>query len=226
VPLGLGGGEISRQIQVLIIAVVAMAGLAASGVWLWTTQKSWKAVMLERSVNRDQEVSTQTLVQVWEQSRNLDKTLLPGPHVHLRGLISQIMIADLELPEKERALALIDGQESIQNALARDPANSHSWARLAWYSYLLDGPSEEVVAKLKMSIYTAPAKKSLIFWRIGMAEMCRNFWDQDFENLLTRQIYLAWRISPRQLSSAVSGTDMEDMVQKGNQINGALNNPR
>jgi hypothetical protein len=206
--------EISRQVQVLIIAVVAMAGLAASGVWLWTAQKSWKAVMFERSVNRDQDVSTQTLVQVWEQSRNLGKTFLPGPHVHLPGLISQIMIADLEIPEEERALALIYGQESIQNALARDPAHSHSWARLAWYSYLLDGPSQEVLARLKMSIYTAPAKRNLIFWRIRMAGMCRDFWDQDFENLLTRQINLALRISPRQLSSAVSGTDMEDMVNE------------
>ena len=203
-----------------------MAGLAASGIWLWTAQKSWKAVMLEQSVNRDQEVSTQTLVQVLEQSRNLDKTFLPGPHVHLPGLISQIMITDLELPEEERALALIEGQESIQNALSRDPAHSHSWARLAWYSYLLDGPSQEVLARLKMSIYTAPAKRSLIFWRIDMAGLCRDFWDQDFESLLTRQINLAWRISPRELSSVVSGTDMGDMVQKGNQINGALNNPR
>jgi hypothetical protein len=47
-----------------------------------------------------------------------------------------------------------------------------------------------------------------------MAGLCHDFWDQDFENLLTRQINLAWRISPRQLSSAVSGTDMEDMVNE------------
>ena len=203
-----------RQVQLLVLAVIVLAGLVASGIWLWTAQKSWKAVMLERSVNRDQEVSTQTLAQVWKQSLNMDQTFLPGPHVHLPGLISQIMITDLELPEEERALALIEGQESIQNALSRDPAHSHSWARLAWYSYLLDGPSQEVVAKLKMSIYTAPAKRSLIFWRIGMAGLCRNFWDQDFENLLTRQINLAWRISPRQLSSVVSGTDMEELVNE------------
>jgi hypothetical protein len=203
-----------RQVQLLVLAVIAIAGLAASGIWLWTSQKSWKAVMFERSVNRDQDVSTQTLVQVWEQSRNLGKTFLPGPHVHLPGLISQIMIADLEIPEEERALALIYGQESIQNALARDPAHSHSWARLAWYSYLLEGPSEEVVANLRMSIYTAPAKRSLIFWRIRMAGLCRDFWDQDFENLLIRQLNLAWRISPRELFSVVSGTDMEEMVNE------------
>ena len=204
----------NRQVQLLVLAVIAIAGLAASGVWLWTAQKSWKAVMFERSINRDQEVSTETLVQVWEQSRNLDQTLLPGPHVHLPGLISQIVITDLEIPEEERALALIDGQESMRNALARDPAHSHSWARLAWYYYLLDGPSKEVVAKLRMSIYTAPAKRSLIFWRIRMVGLCRDFWDQDFENLLIRQINLAWRISPRELSSVVSGTDMEELVNE------------
>jgi hypothetical protein len=78
----------------------------------------------------------------------------------------------------------------------------------------LDGLSEEVAAKLRMSIYSAPAKRSLIFWRIRMAGLCRDFWDQDFENLLTRQINLAWRISPRELCSVVSGTDMEDLVNE------------
>ena len=42
-----------RQVQLLVLAVIVLAGLVASGIWLWTAQKSWKAVMLEQSVNRD-----------------------------------------------------------------------------------------------------------------------------------------------------------------------------
>jgi hypothetical protein len=201
-----------RQIQVLIIAVVALAGLVASGIWLWTGQKSWKAVMLERSINQDQKVSSQTLVKVWEHSRELDKTFLPGRHVHLPGLLSQLAVQDESLPQEIRAMALVEGHGSIHNSLARNPASSHSWSWLAWYSYLLNGPSEDVVSGLRMSIYTAPAKSSLIFWRISMAGLCRDFWDEEFESLIRRQINLAWRVSPGKLSSAMSGRDMEEMV--------------
>lgn len=200
------------RIQILIIGVVALAGLVVSGIWLWTGQKSWKAVMLERSVNQDQKVSSQTLIKVWEHSRNLDKTILPGRHVHLPGLISQLGIQDERLPQEFRAMVLVEGHESVHNSLARNPAHSHSWSRLAWYSFLLNGPSENVVSGLRMSIYTAPAKSSLIFWRISMAGMCRDFWDEEFENMIRRQINLAWRVSPGKLSSAVSGRDTEEMV--------------
>lgn len=70
------------------------------------------------------------------------------------------------------------------------------------------GPSREAVSALHMSIYAAPAMKSLVFWRIRMAGLCHAYWDPEFKNLVKRQIVLAQRISPRRLAATLAGVDI------------------
>jgi len=204
----------AARAQLLILTLLALAGLGASGLWLWTAQKSCLGLMIERRISQDQPVSPKTLVQVWEQSRNLEQAVLPGRHLHLPGLLSQFIVFNHELPRELRAEALVEGQESAHMALARDPAHAHAWARLAGYSYIFNGPSPDTLAALKMSIYAAPAKRSLMFWRLNLAGACRDYWNEEFEDLIRRQIILAWRISPPRLAEIAVESDMVNLTRQ------------
>jgi hypothetical protein len=202
------------QLKLIIIGVGVLTALIFSLLWLFTAQSSWKGVMLERRINKGEQVSGQTLVKVWEDIQDLDSSFLTGGHVHLPVLAGQLMVLDESIPLEDRGLALLRAEEAAFAALAREPAHSFTWARLAWFRYMQEGPSAESLSFLRMSIYTAPAKRSLLFWRLRLSALHRQFWDDDFENLVKRQIVFAWRVSPRELSSVVSGTDMEDMVNQ------------
>ena len=201
-----------RRLELVAVAVIAVAGLAAAGLWAWTGQKSWKALMLERQVRMERQVSPKTLLEVWDRAQDLDKTFLPGTHVHLPGLVAHMMVMENRIPVEKRAAALVAGDASIRNALAREPAHAHGWARLAWFDQLYNGPSPDVVAALRMSVYTAPARNSLLFWRLESAGANSEYWDADFKNLLRRQVMYAWRVSPQRLAETVAKTPMEPVA--------------
>lgn len=80
--------------------------------------------------------------------------------------------------------------------------------------YALNGVSPEVISALRMSVYCMPAGRSLVFWRIRMSGLNRQFWDEDFEALLRRQIIYAWRISPQMLARTAVETDMEGLARQ------------
>lgn len=204
-----------RRFELILVGVVAVVGLLAAGVWAYTGVKSWKAEMLERKVNMGGEVSPETLVEVWEQARGLDETFLTGTHVHLPGLAAQMVVLEDRLPMAIRVEALMDGEASVRNALAREPAHSHGWARLAWFEQFQNGPSPRVVDALRMSIYTAPAKKSLLLWRIETAGVNREHWDDEFENLVRRQVVYGERVAPGRLEEVLESTGMEDLAGEG-----------
>ncbi|MGM0428546.1 MAG: hypothetical protein ACQEQ7_15080 [Thermodesulfobacteriota bacterium] len=192
-----------------LLTAFFLAGFSAAAIWLATAHKSWHGVMFERKIKLEEEVSRKTLIKAWEQVQGLDRTFLPGRHFHLPGLVAQLVIMDDGLPIHLRAEALVSGKESTLNTLAREPADAHAWARLAMFRHMENGPSPAVVSALRMSIYAAPAMKSLVFWRIRMAGLCYVHWDPKFETLVIQQILLAQRISPRKLDKALSGTNME-----------------
>lgn len=170
--------------------------------------------MLERKINRGEAVSLETRTSVWDSVSRLDQTLLTGAHVHFPGLAGQLLIMDDQISDEDRAIVFIRSREALENALKREPANTFAWARLAWFMYLQDGPSPDSLEALKMSIYSAPAKKSLLFWRISFAALHRAYWDQDFENLLKRQIYFARRVSSSRLAQVAAQAGLEDLVQE------------
>jgi hypothetical protein len=204
----------SKTFQLLFITTIALVGFGLSSLWLGTAQKAWKADMLKRITNQGRRIPNMLLLELWQKSENLDQTLLPGGHLHRPGLIAHLLLMDGTLPTELRSSVIDKGTEALCTALSREPADSLSWARLAWFRYLSKGAAPAVVAALRMSIYTAPAQKNLLLWRIHMAGLNLAYWDKDFEELLRRQIYLAWRISPARLNKAVTGTLMEKMVKE------------
>jgi hypothetical protein len=202
------------RIQLLVAGLAALAALIFSLLWLYTAQSSWKGVMLERRINLEEQVSGETLVKVWEAIQDLDRSFLTGGHVHLPVLTGQLMVLDESIPPEDRARALFRAEDAALLALSREPAQSFSWARLAWFRYIQEGPSAESLSFLRMSIYTAPAKRSLIFWRLRLSALHRQFWDDDFENLVKRQIVFAWRVSPARLAATASESGIENLVRE------------
>lgn len=203
-----------HRIQLFITAGVCLAGLILSGMWLWTGHKSWQGFMLERRVEQSQPVTAVALLEVWEESRGLERTILPGRHVHLTGLTAQLLVQEQEIDPGRRADVLVQGLEAARHALGRDPAEAHAWARKAWMEYALNGVSPEVISSLRMSVYCMPAGRSLVFWRIRMSGLNRQFWDEDFEALLRRQIIYAWRISPQMLARTAVEKEMEELARQ------------
>ena len=193
-----------RQGQLLFIAVFALSGLIVSGLWFYTAQKSWKGVMLKRTVDQKMTVSEETLVNVWEDIRELDQSFLPGRHVHFAGLANWLVIKDQRVPIDIRTKAFLESEEKLLNALAHEPMDAGAWARMAWLWYLQEGPSTKVVSALRMSVYTAPAKRDLVFWRIQMAGLNREYWDDGFESLMQRQVVYGSRISERRLEAVLN----------------------
>jgi hypothetical protein len=202
------------RVELLMIGAVFLVGLASSLVWLATAQRAWPGVMFERRVLMEEPMTAETPVQVWDRIRGLEAGRLSGPHVHLPGLAAQLALQMGELDEPRRKEVFEQGRSQTRLALAREPAAAHAWARLATYRMSAGGPSEAVVAALRMSIYAAPAMKSLVFWRIRMAGLCRAHWDPEFENLIRRQIVLGRRISAQKLAATVAGSHLEALSRQ------------
>ena len=198
--------------MILALAASVCAGFAL--LWLWTAQKGWKGMMLERRINQEQTISQETLAHVWDNVKELNSTFFTGSHVHFPGLAGQMLIMDESVPAEVRSTVFISSEASIRNALTREPADSFAWARLAWLSYLQSGPSPGSLAALKMSIYTAPAKKSLLFWRIRLCVQNRAYWDEELTSLLKRQIALAWSVSPGRLAAVAAESGIEDLSKE------------
>lgn len=197
--------KLLRHAQLAFVMAIALTGLFLALPWWWIEQKSWSGRMLERRINHEQPVGKEALMRTWEDVRGLDQAFLPGSHMHLPGFVSHLVVLDERIPEGVRVEAAKTGERTLENALARSPADSLAWARLGWFRYMRNGPSPEVVSALRMSIYTAPGKNSLLFWRIHMAYLNREFWDADFERMVDRQKAFALRDSGDRLQEVVPG---------------------
>ena len=206
---GFGG-----RYQLIVIGIAALVGLVASSTWFRTAQRSWKGVMLERQVNLDKEISGKALINVWNDIQGLDEGFLPGRHLYLPSLAGQLLIQDRSIPTGEKSAALPEAARAARTALSREPADGMAWARLAWFEYLLGGPSPRVVSALRMSIYTAPNKQRLVNWRLYLAARSRPFWDEGFETLVHGQIQQSWRVRPGALSRAALESDLLPTVRK------------
>lgn len=205
---------LSGRYQLIVIGIAALGGLAASSAWFWTAQGSWKGVMLERQVSLDKEISGKALVNVWKNIQGLDESFLSGRHVHLPSLAGQLVILNGAVPAAEKSKVLPEAAEAARNALSREPADAMAWARLAWFEYLMHGPSARVVSALRMSIYTAPNKQRLVNWRLNLAALNRPLWDQSFEMLIHSQIQQSWRVRPGLLVKTAVESNLLPMVRE------------
>jgi hypothetical protein len=199
--------------QLPLIAAAALIGMATSALWLGTAWKSWPGTLLERALNRKETVPPGSLKVLWEKSRNLEQSVLPGTHLHLPGLIGEKLVQNRHITAVQRVAILLESERAAREALRRDPAEPRAWARLAWFLQLRQGPAAQILSALRMSMYLAPNDRSLLFWRIEAAGPHRASWDAGFEELLKRQVHIGWRVSPGRLVKAARTAGMQDWVR-------------
>jgi hypothetical protein len=202
-----------RNMQLPLIAAAALIGMAASALWLGTAWKSWPGTLLERAFDRKEAVPPGSLMVLWEKSRKLEQSLLPGTHLHLPGMIGEKLVQNRQIAVARRLEILLEAERVVREALRREPAEPRAWSRLAWLVQFRQGPAAQILAALRMSMYLAPTDLGLLFWRIEAAGVHRASWDAGFEELLKRQIHIGWRVSPARLVKAAKTAVMKDWVR-------------
>lgn len=85
----------------------------------------------------------------------------------------------------------------IRARLARAPADTHSWARLALAEYLLNGPSEEAIAALTMSHRTGPYEYFVLRPRLELGLTLWSFLDEDMRRSTALQAVMLWQTPDR-----------------------------
>lgn len=201
------------DLQFVLFFTLLFMALAVSLVWLGTAKNSWSGVMLERQVNAGKTISGGILERVWADAANLENSFLPGRHVHIPGLAGQLIVFDTSLPRAFRDSVRAALRPTLTEALAREPAATFAWSRLCWLDMLLAGPNRQSLAALRMSVYTAPAKKSLLFWRLDALVRHRALWDGEIENLARRQVAYAWKVAPRKTLAWALDAGLVEMLR-------------
>ena len=185
-----------KRNQLILILLPALGALVISAVWLITSARAWHAHQVEQLIKNGHLVSRQLLMETLEKSRHLDKTVIPGTHLHAPALLAAGLHRESDSVESVNNKILADALESAKLALSREPADAFAWAQLAYFTYTLNGPSADALNALRMSIYISPYKYNLIFWRLEMAALNADFWDDRMADLIRRQILIAWKENP------------------------------
>lgn len=191
-----------------------ITALAAAGVWLWTEVVHHRESLLVDQVLSGKTPDTDALAEVFSSNMESRKDILPGRYLFFPGILA-VAAADIpDLPEAVRLHWLKLARQGLPAALMREPANSRAWLYLAYTTWLFDGPGPSVNDALRMSIYTAPADSQILLWRLKLAILNKNFQDGNFNDLLLRQIQLAWCLAPKSLARIAESYGIETLVRQ------------
>ena len=123
--------------------------------------------------------------------------------------------ADLPgLSESIRLQWLDQARTTLPGVLAREPAHTNAWVHLAYTEWLSKGANPKSVDALRMSIHTSPADRQILLWRLKLAGLNRNFWDNGFKDLILGQAALAWQYAPHSLAEIAQTYHVDDLVKQ------------
>ncbi len=193
----------SRSKELVLILLVTLIGMGMALMWLVSAARAWPVLQVARLLTREQPVATERLVSVLEKAWELNTPFLPGRQNHAPILLAARLYSVQDSAEREKGDLLHQGALAARQALAREPANAQTWARWAYFEYVMNGPSAATSDALRLSIYTAPANPNLLYWRLGLLARHQAFWDYQMVELIRSQILLAWRANPKLLVDTI-----------------------
>jgi hypothetical protein len=194
--------------------LIFFVALSSAGVWLWTEITYHRASILVDRILSGKSPGTKALIGVLSALSGSQHEILPGKHLYYESILA-IAASDIsELPKATRLQWLKQARKGLIVALMREPANSHAWVHLAYITWLFNGPGKNVVNALRMSVYTSPANSQLLAWRLKLAGLNRDFWDPSFKDLVSRQIILTWRHSPKALAEIAGESHLGNLVRE------------
>jgi hypothetical protein len=145
-----------------------------------------------------------------------------GRHEHHRyhdglSLLLYLLAQDAALADQERRRALEASLESAVEVVRRAPLKPMVWLRIAAARASLRHPAEQVVAALKMSIYTGRVEPALLPLRLQLGFSYLAGSDAEASSLLRDQALVAWATQPRAFigsirSGAVSFSAVENLL--------------
>jgi hypothetical protein len=203
-----------RRYELAFLMLLFLTALSSASIWLWTEISHYRASVLNEQTLNGKTPSSEALMNVLSAFPNPQMDFLPGKHLFYESSIAVGAADRPDLPEPARLQWLNQAREVLPAALAREPANSHAWVNLAYTTWLMEGPGQNVIESLRMSIYTAPANTQILLWRLEMAGENRDFWDAGFRDLLSHQIVLAWRYAPKDFTKMAVAVHMDDLVRE------------
>ncbi len=193
----------SRSKELVLILLVTLIGLGMALTWLESAARAWPVLQVERLLTREQPVAPERLAAILEKAWELNPRFLPGRQVHAPILIAAYLYSVRNPIDEEQSDLPAQGVHAARQALALEPANAQTWARLAFFEYVMSGPSATGSEALRLSVYTAPAKPNLLYWRLGLLARHQAFWDYQMVELIRSQILLAWRANPKLLVDTI-----------------------
>lgn len=148
-------------------------------------------------IQNEEAVSAQSLdILIASQKRGLDW------HQSAR-LWTDLGLAQLLYANKhtkpERQLLLAQAEESLINGLSIGPSNAFAWARLAYIELIKNGPSANMIEKLRLSSTRAPYDRRLVFSRLHLYLLVWGKLNRPDKAVVLEQIRLAWHTDRQRL---------------------------
>ena len=103
----------------------------------------------------------------------------------------------------ERREAFEQAIEAAQISLGRAPSQPRAWFRIARAGAWLRYPAAEVIAALKMAIYTGRVDPSLLMARLMLGLSYLPVMDAEASGLMRDQAVLAWQLQPLEVTRAI-----------------------
>jgi hypothetical protein len=130
-------------------------------------------------------------------------------HPHYRywdGLSFLYLLEGADTSKKlfERREAFEQSIEAAQISLGRAPSQPRAWFRIARAGAWLRYPAAEVIAALKMAIYTGRVDPSLFMARLMLGMSYLPVMDEEASGLMRDQAVLAWQLQPREVTRAIN----------------------
>jgi hypothetical protein len=109
----------------------------------------------------------------------------------------------------ERRQAFEHSIEAATVSLGRAPSQPRAWLRIARAGSWLKYPPEEVIAALKMAIYTGRVDPSLFMARLVLGISYLSQMDGEGTTLMRDQVLLAWQLQPREVTKALKNGEIK-----------------
>lgn len=114
---------------------------------------------------------------------------------------------------KEGASMLDLAKNHLQDGLALSPANSYGWLRLAYINTLTEGASKDVSNAVYMSVTTSPYNYKMIYYRLSLAIISWDYFNEDNKETLLQQIRVAWRWDKKQVFNLATSENAKNIIE-------------
>jgi len=100
-----------------------------------------------------------------------------------------------------------------KNGLAKSPAHSVGWLRLAYINMLLEGSTRDVSKAIYMSIVTSPYNYRMIYYRLNLAIIAWKHCTPEERDAVLQQIRIGWSWDKKRILEFVKSDNAKSIVR-------------